>query len=357
MQRETDNKNLFLAIGLSILVIVGWNYFYAGPQVERQRQERLAQTQSQPQLPQPATGQSATPVPVNPGDTNPGRSPAAVPASALTREAALALSPRLAVETPRLKGSIALKGGRIDDLLLSGYRETIERNSPNITLLSPSGAPHPYYAEFGWVPGQGSAVVVPNAETVWTASADKLTPAAPVTLTWDNGQGQIFKRVIAVDADYMFTITDSVENASGQPVTLFPYGLVSRHGTPVTAGFYILHEGLIGVQGGTLQEVGYADLVKAKVREFKQSTGGFMGITDKYWATALVPAQGSRTTAASWPVLSVRRPPIRRMCSCRPRPWRRAPRRPQPRASSPAPRRSASSTATRTSSTSAFSTG
>jgi YidC/Oxa1 family membrane protein insertase len=292
MQRETDNKNLFLAIGLSILVIVGWNYFYAGPQVERQRQERLAQTQSQPQVPQPATGQPATPIPVNPGDTNPGRAPAAVPGAALTREAALALSPRLAVETPRLKGSIALKGGRIDDLLLSGYRETIERNSPNITLLSPSGAPNPYYAEFGWVPGQAGGVAVPNAETVWTASADKLTPAAPVTLTWANGQGQTFKRVIAVDADYMFTITDSVENAGSQPVTLFPYGLVSRHGTPVTAGFYILHEGLIGVQGGTLQEVGYADLVKAKVRDFKQSTGGFMGITDKYWATAIVPEQG-----------------------------------------------------------------
>ncbi len=293
MQKETDNKNLFLAIGLSILVIVGWNYFYAGPQVERQRQERLAQTQTQPQVPQPAAGQTpSAPLTASPGDTAPGRAPASAPTTALTREAALALSPRLVVETPRLKGSIALKGGRIDDLLLTGYRETIERTSANITLLSPSGSPHPYYAEFGWVAGPGGSVIVPNTETVWTASADKLTPAAPVTLTWPNGQGLTFKRVIAVDADYMFTVTDTVENASGQPVTLFPYGLVSRHGTPATAGFYILHEGLIGVQGGTLQEVGYADLVKAKVREFKQSTGGFMGITDKYWATALLPEQG-----------------------------------------------------------------
>jgi YidC/Oxa1 family membrane protein insertase len=298
MQKETDNKNLFLAIGLSILVIVGWNYFYASPQLERQRQERQqGQTQSQlpqPGQPAPSAGNPALPgaqLPVNPGDTNPGRAAPAAPGAALTRDAALALSPRLPVETPRLRGSIALKGGRIDDLLLSGYKETIQPNSPNITLLSPSGTPNPYYAEFGWVPGTGAAAAVPNADTVWTASADRLTPAAPVTLTWANGQGLTFRRQIAVDNDYMFTVTDTVENATGQPVSLFPYGLVSRHGTPETAGFYILHEGLIGVQGGTLQEVGYSDLAKAKLREFKQSTGGFMGITDKYWATALVPDQ------------------------------------------------------------------
>jgi len=314
MQKDTDNTNLFLAIGLSILVIVGWNYFYAGPQVERQRQERLAQGQTQPQLPQPqspgSTSPAATvpgsvapgsvapgvPLPVNPGDTNPGRSTApGTPGAAgagLTREAALAQSPRVAIETPRLRGSVALKGGRVDDLLLAGYRETIAPSSPNITLLSPSGAPHPYYAEFGWVPAQAGGPAVPNGDTLWTASADKLTPQAPLTLSWDNGQGLTFRRRITIDANYMFTVADTVENAGGQPVTLFPYGLVSRHGTPTTAGFYILHEGLIGVQGGTLQEVGYADLAKAKLREFKQSSGGFIGITDKYWATALVPEQG-----------------------------------------------------------------
>jgi len=298
MQKETDNTNLFLAIGLSILVIVGWNYFYAGPQVERQRQERLAQGQTQPALPQPnAAGPQpipqapGAPLPVNPGDTNPGRAGPAAPGAAMTREAALAQTPRVAIETPRIKGSIALKGGRIDDLLLTGYRETIEPNSPNITLFSPSGAPHPYYAEFGWVAGQGGASPVPNADTLWTAGGDKLTPQTPLTLTWSNGQGLTFKRQVAVDADYLFTVTDTVENTGAQPVTLFPYGLVSRHGTPVTAGFYILHEGLIGVQGGILQEVHYADLVKARVRDFKQSTGGFIGITDKYWAAAIVPDQ------------------------------------------------------------------
>ncbi|MCA3564597.1 MAG: membrane protein insertase YidC [Methylocystis sp.] len=292
MQKETDNKNLFLAIGLSILVIIGWNYFYVGPQTEKQRQERLAQQTQQSTIPQPgaapqlpgaapSTAPNATPAPTLPG----------TPAAGLNREAALAQSPRVKIVTPRLTGSIALTGARIDDLQLTNYRETIDKTSPNIVLFSPSGSPKPYYAEFGWVAGQGSNVKVPNAQTEWTPSAQQLTPEAPLTLTWDNGQGLIFKRVISVDSNYMFTVTETVENKSGQPVTLFPYGLVSRHGTPETQGFYILHEGLIGVQGDKLQEIGYADLVKAKAKEYKANKGGFIGITDKYWASAIIPDQ------------------------------------------------------------------
>ncbi|MGL4242382.1 MAG: membrane protein insertase YidC, partial [Beijerinckiaceae bacterium] len=113
----------------------------------------------------------------------------------------------------------------------------------------------------------------------------------PVTLSWNNGQGLVFKREIAVDDKYLFTVKDSVENAGQQSVTLFPYSYVRRHGTPVTAGFYILHEGLIGVQGGKLEEIGYADLQKAKTKEYKDNTGGYLGITDKYWAAALIPDQ------------------------------------------------------------------
>jgi YidC/Oxa1 family membrane protein insertase len=296
MQKDNDNTNMILAIVLSILVIAGWQYFYAMPLAEKQKQERLAQQTTPPTVPQPGSvGAPQTPaagtIPT-PGAA-PGAAPTApgAPSAGLTRAAALAQSPRVAIETPKLSGSIALKGGRIDDLLLSGYRETIEKGSPNIELFSPSQSPKPYYAEFGWVAGQGVTAAVPNAQTEWAASSQKLTPEAPVTLTWNNGQGLTFKRQIAVDRDYMFTLTETVENASGPAVALFPYGLISRHGTPETAGFYILHEGLLGVQGGKLEEVGYADLVKAKTKDFKQSTGGFIGITDKYWATALIPDQ------------------------------------------------------------------
>jgi YidC/Oxa1 family membrane protein insertase len=291
MLKDGDQKNLFLAIGLSILVIIGWQYFYAQPQIERQKQERQAQQAGQPSaVPQP--GSSA---PVAPGAApQPGATPTVpgTPASpAVSREAALAGSERVAIETPRLRGSISLKGARLDDLLLSGYRETIDPKSPNIVLFSPVNAPNPYYAEFGWVAGQGVTAAVPSADTLWTASAQKLTPETPVTLSWNNGQGLTFKREVAIDRNYMFTVRDSVENATGAAVTLFPYSYVRRHGTPVTAGFYILHEGLIGVQGGKLEEVGYSDLVKAKIKEYKDSAGGYLGITDKYWATALIPEQ------------------------------------------------------------------
>ena len=294
MQKEPDNKNLFLAIALSVLVIVGWQYFYAQPQLEKQRIEKLAQQSNPSALPgvagtTPAPGTAQVPGAIPSPTQIPGtQAPAAV---GLTRDAAVALSPRVSIETPRLKGSISLKGGRIDDLLLASYRETIKKDSANIVLFSPSQSPQPYYAEFGWVAGQGVTAAVPNAQTEWTASSTKLTPDAPLVLTWANGQGLNFKRQIAVDANYMFTITDSVANTTGQPVSLFPYSLISRHGTPTVEGFYILHEGLIGVQTDKLQEVTYADLVKAKTKDFKGGKGGFIGITDKYWASALIPDQ------------------------------------------------------------------
>jgi YidC/Oxa1 family membrane protein insertase len=291
MQRDGDQKNLFLAIGLSILVIIGWQVFYAQPQIERQKQERLAQQAAQPNaVPQPGAGTpSPSGAPAQPAAAH--GVPGTPTSPAVSREAALAGSDRVAIETPRLRGSIALRGARLDDLLLAGYRETIDPKSANIVLFSPVNAPNPYYAEFGWVAGQGVSAVVPTAETVWTASAARLTAEQPVTLSWSNGQGLTFKREIAVDRNYLFTVKDSVENAGGQPVTLFPYAYVRRHGTPTTLGFYILHEGMIGVQGGKLEEVGYADLVKARTREYKDNNGGFLGITDKYWASALIPEQ------------------------------------------------------------------
>jgi YidC/Oxa1 family membrane protein insertase len=290
MQKD-DQKNLFLAIGLSILVIIGWQYFYAQPQIERQKQERQAQQAGQPStVPQPGGATPAAPgAPAQPaaGPAAPG----APTSPAVSREAALAGSERVQIETPRLRGSLALRGARLDDLILAGYRETIDPKSANIVLFSPINAPNPYYAEFGWVAGQGVNAALPSADTVWTASSPKLTPAQPVTLSWSNGQGLTFKREVAVDGNYLFTVKDSVENTGGQPVTLFPYAYVRRHGTPVTQGFYILHEGLIGVQGGKLEEVGYADLVKTRTKEYKDNTGGFLGITDKYWASALIPEQ------------------------------------------------------------------
>jgi YidC/Oxa1 family membrane protein insertase len=292
-----DNKNLILAIALSGVVLFGWNYFYGTPL------NKPPQTTSQPAATpgQPSPSQAGGPsVPI------PGTAPAAAPGGAPeTREAALARSPRLRIDTPSISGSIALKGGRIDDVSLKRYHETVDPKSPTIVLLSPSGSPTPHYAEFGWVGTAPGAV--PGPETLWTADADVLTPQKPVTLTYDNGQGLAFRRTISVDDRWMFTVRDAVENRGAAPVTVHPYGLVSRHGKPTTLGYYVLHEGMTGVLGDQgLQEYTYDSLEKEKAipgqatkgKVWPGVTGGFLGITDKYWAAAAIPDQGAPYTGS-----------------------------------------------------------
>ncbi len=180
-----------------------------------------------------------------------------------------------------------MRGGRIDDLVLARYRETAQPHGKNIVLLSPEGAAGAYYADFGWLAPAGAAPALPDPETLWRADRDVLAPGDPVTLTWDNGEGLKFTRTFALDDTYLFTVTQRVENSGVSPVTLHPYALVSRTGTPATLGFYILHEGLIGVLDGTLQEIKYKKVAESGAIPF-DSAGGWLGITDKYWLVALV---------------------------------------------------------------------
>jgi YidC/Oxa1 family membrane protein insertase len=292
----TDQKNTILAIVLSAIVLIAWQYFIGMPQMEKQKQEaQLKAQQQQTQVQQPAQAQkpAAQGAPTAPGQAGapplPGQ-PTALPGQQLSREAVIAATPRINIETPRLRGSIALKGGRLDDLALTQYHETVDKNSPPIFLLEPSGSAHPFYAEFGWVAGAGSNVKVPDADTVWRQQGSgNLAAGRPVTLHYDNGAGLEFRRTIAVDDKYLFTIQDQVANKTSEPVSLFPYALISRHGTPQTLGYYILHEGLIGVMGEQgLQEVTYSDIEKKKNIAFKV-TNGWLGVTDKYWAATLLP--------------------------------------------------------------------
>ncbi len=286
-----NNRNFFLAIALSFVVLFGWQYFVAGPkmQAEQERQERLAaqkQTAEQSQTTAPAEPQQSAVPNVSAGNVS---VPGTVPQ---VSEADIKPSKRVDIKTDNLTGTINLTGARIDDLHLSKYRETLDKNSPTIVLLSPSGSTKPYYAEFGWVDG-GSKASLPNSKTEWTAPVGAtLTPKTPLVLTWDNGAGLTFTRTISVDNDYLFTVEQTVKNNTDAAVALYPYGLVSRHGQPATAGLYILHEGLIGVAGDEgLQEVDYKDLVKDRLVQPLKSVGGWVGITDKYWATALIPNQ------------------------------------------------------------------
>ncbi len=284
-----DNKNLILAILLSVAILFGFEYFFA-----------TMYPKDEVAPPPPTSDQTA---PAEPGaPSGPGVAPVAPPTDRLTpgaptatgsiapgqdREAALAAVPRVRIETPSISGSIALVGARIDDIKLKNYRETVDPASPQITLLSPPQARDTYFAEVGWG-AAGSGVDVPGPDSQWTADRDTLTPDDPVTLTWTNDAGLRFSRTVAIDDNYMFTIIQSVENTGDDAVTLFPYSLVSRHGTPRTSGFFILHEGPIGVFNGTLKEVDYSDLQSEGVIS-QTSTGGWIGITDKYWLAAVIP--------------------------------------------------------------------
>jgi len=298
-----DNKNFFLAITLSVIVLFGWQYLIGGPQLEKQRakqeQSQTAKSNADAGSPQPTTGGSQVPQP-SAGNT-PGNLP--LPAGSeitpkLSREEALASSPRIPIDTPSLFGSISLKGGRIDDLLLRNYRETVDPKSDNIALFKPAGIKGAYYAEFGWSADPKLKIKLPTSDTVWSAKPGaKLTPDTPVQLEYDNGEGLIFRRTISVDKDFMFSISQEVENRGSKAVTLYPYGLLSRHGKPKIQGFYILHEGLIGVLGEQgLYEVKYDDVVEEGTTTV-ETTGGWIGIIDKYWGAVLIPNQKEKVTA------------------------------------------------------------
>ena len=283
----TDNRNTILAVILSGIVLIAWQYFYNVPQMEKQR----AQTQ--------VTAELANPTPqASPGSTTPqaGSTPSAnapnQPAAAaiVSRDAAIAATPRIKIETPRLIGSISLRGARLDDISLVQFRDTVDPASPAIVLYSPSNTASPYYAEFGWVPASGSTTRIPDQTTVWQQEGTgSLSPSNPIILKYDNGDGLTFRRTIAIDDRYLFTIRDDVTNVGAAPVTLYPFALISRHGTPEVSGYYILHEGLIGYLGEQgLQEYGYKKIDDAKSVAFNV-TDGWLGMTDKYWASALLP--------------------------------------------------------------------
>jgi YidC/Oxa1 family membrane protein insertase len=294
-----DQKNLLLALVLTGIVLIAWQYLFAVPQIEKQKQIAQQQQQQQTQGQQPApAAQPGAPPQAAPGTVPqaPGL-PSAAPT--LTREAALAASPRIRIDTPRLSGSLALMGGRIDDLALVQYRETVNPSSPPIVLLAPSGSPQPFYAEFGWTGAAGTSVKLPGPDTMWRQDgSDALSVDHPVTLVYDNGEGLQFRRTVGVDDKYLFTIKDEVANSGAAAVTLYPYALISRHGAPPTLGYYILHEGLIGVMGDQgLQEMTYKKIEDQKTPSTFDVTNAWLGFTDKYWATTLLPETDAKVHA------------------------------------------------------------
>jgi YidC/Oxa1 family membrane protein insertase len=294
-----EHKNTILAIVLSLIVVVGWNFFIAKPQIERQQREAQLKQQEQTQLQQPQAQPGGAPATPQTGAPSVPGAPGAVAQPATpSRDSVVAAAPRIPIQTPTLSGSINLKGARIYNLLLEQYRETVDPNSPAIVLFSPSGAPQAYYAEFGFVPAAGVTEKMPGPDTVWTQEGSgALTAGHPVTLVYDNGGGLIFRRTIAVDDRYLFTLKDEVQNKGSAAVALFPYALISRHGTPQVQGYYILHEGFIGVMGDQGEQAQtYKNMHDKKELQW-DVVNAWLGFTDKYWAAALLPDIDARVHA------------------------------------------------------------
>ncbi len=287
-----DQKRLFVAILISLAILVGYQFI-------------ATRYLPHPPVPQTTATSAGTPNGATNG-TSAGTSGATAtsgpPAAAAAAAAARAAAPRVAIDAPSVHGSLSLLGARIDDVVLTKYRQTEAPDSPDVRLLARAGTKHPYYAQYGWSAAPGEHIALPGPDTVWTASAKTLSPGHPVTLSWDNGAGLTFRIALTIDDNYMFGVTQSVDNATKAAVGLFPWMRIRRDYTPPVSGYYILFEGLTGVAHDRLQEMGYP---KAKsdakdkpdnVAYEATSKGGWAGFADKYWLAAAIPDQAIPTT-------------------------------------------------------------
>ncbi|WP_102830701.1 membrane protein insertase YidC [Bartonella bovis] len=297
------NRNFFIAIGLSLIIFVAWHFFYVAPQQAKlQEMQTIAQQLSKQSSQLPSTD-------VHFSDTTTGSgSVSNRPMTPESRSAELNKTNRITIKTDELEGSINLVGAQFDDLFLKKYRLTVDKESPEISLLNPNGFKTTYLAEFGFTSSSLPATALPQSHTQWQIEGENtiLTPSTPVTLIYNNGQGQIFRRTLSIDNHYMFTIEDSIKNESDHPVHLSPYARIARAAPPEhTNATYLLHEGMIGIAGDSLKTETYKNLEELnpnpengqKSMIFPKVTGGWIGITDKYWAVVAIPPQDQEYTS------------------------------------------------------------
>ncbi len=283
-----DQKRLITAIAASILIVLVFQFFVPHPPAPPHQAQQSSE--SVPAASAPAASTTAA-------------APSGVPADLAAATAAVPREvPRLKIDGARLSGSISLLGARLDDVVLRGYHQSVDPKSPEERILEPRSEAQPYYVQFGWSAAPDAKVRLPDSNTLWSGSGE-VAPGKTATLSWDNGEGLTFSLQIGVDANYMFTIHQAVKNDSGAAVTLYPWSRIRRDYTPETLGYYILHEGPLGVFGGTLKEQTYKSVKsdgekKGGVAYQAHSTGGWLGITDKYWLIALVPDQKTPATGS-----------------------------------------------------------
>jgi len=292
---DEQNRNLLLAMVLCTAVLFLWWTIFPPPEPAPPEETAVTQPDGSVALPSAdATGSTTAAPTATPSTSNTGAETAA----------------RVEISTPSLSGSISLAGGRIDDLSLEDYRVSLEPDSETVVLLAPVGSVQPYYTLFGWVPGGNlSADDVPGPETIWSLeNGETLTPETPVVLSWQSPSGLIFRRTMSVDEKFMFKVEQSVENTTQNTVRLAPYGMVARIGEPLDQmGFFIIHEGAIRMSDGIREEFNYDDLPDfdsdpvwgqaSEVIEVEER--GWIGFTDHYWMTTLIPEQGKAFTSVA----------------------------------------------------------
>jgi len=268
-----ENKNVIIAVILSTAILIGWSMYFENPdEAQRKRLEIQGKTETQTNIQKPETPQTTKAT------------------KAISRSDALKESDRVFIENSNLSGSISLRGALIDDIILKNYRETLDKSSKPIVVLSPKKSEDGYFVESGWATTK-SDIKVPDNNSVWQIrEGKKLTPSSPVTLEWNNREGVVFSKKIEVDDKYLFKITETIRNEKSKTIELFHYSQITKNTKPNTENFYILHEGLIGVVDKNLKEETYSSIEEEK----KTYTGksGWFGITDKYWMSAIIPESG-----------------------------------------------------------------
>ena len=283
-----EQKNLLLAIIFSVAIMLGWQAYFGEKPSPTPKKEASNTTN-----PTKGVSSDAPPAPgtITKSSELPSLGQADPNSKTNDQTNILNASPRIKINSPKLTGSISLKGAQFDDLTLTGYKETIEADSKNVKLLAPVNGNSGYLATLGW--WSTSQSKIPNKNTIWKANKNTLSPENPVTLSWINSDGVVFQKIISLDDNYMFTVRKRVLNKSSESISLKPYDRIVRYSTPDTLGFYILHEGLLGVFNGVLKEVDYDDLQETGTNLImpEKSKGGWIGITDKYWLTAIIPNQ------------------------------------------------------------------
>ncbi len=274
-----ETRNLVAAICLSMAVLIGYQILFVDPKKDLYQQEKITKENNDT---------SNIPLPENVGN-------GIITSDNTELTDQNKIVPRISMESKEVSGSISLRGARIDDITLTQYQESLEPESDMIKLLLKSNGRTPYFIEFGWSSPDG--VKVPNGKSLWQSSSNLLTPEKTVTLKWNNGEGIDFYQDISIDDTFMITVNQRVENSSAKSVTLYPYGLIRRAGEPETIDFFVLHEGPLGVFDRTLSEQSYSDLTEAGKKGINikpEESGGWIGLTDKYWMTALLPDQNQK---------------------------------------------------------------